>query len=81
MVGELPSVQDSFVRGDLLQKKASSLLVLFEYYVYGNVHVCLSIQDGFTPLMSAAYFNRSDAVKQLLQGGAKCNLQDKVFFT
>ena len=39
MVGELSSVQDSFVRGDLLQK-SQQFTVLFEYYMYGNVRVC-----------------------------------------
>ena len=43
--------------------------------------VYYSTQDGFTPLMVAVHFNRSDVVKLLLQGGANCILQAKVIFT
>ena len=61
-------------------KNGTSLLVLYEYYIHGNIHVCTSIQDGVTALIVAAQFNRSDVIKELLRGGANCNLQDKVIF-
>ena len=46
-----------------------------------TVHVCASIQDDFTALIVAAKFNRINVIKELLQGGANCDIQDKVIFT
>ena len=43
-----------------------------------TLYVHVSIQNGGTALMIAAETNDINAIKELLKGGANCNLQTKV---
>ena len=50
-------------------------LFLFTSYVIVTV---LSPQNGWTALMWASFNGKADAVRELLSGGAKVDMQDEV---
>ena len=46
--------------------------------MYVILHMSVITQDGDSPLMVAAHWDKTEAVVELVKGGADLNLQDTV---